>query len=233
MRVWKLVAILPLIQCCALSQTGIDPKVLEKANAGDSFAQVYVALSYDLGKGVEQDHALAAQWFKKAADQGDTSAAVYLGADYEDGKGVPQDYAQAASWYLKAAEREDPWGERNLALLYLSGNGVAKDPTVAAKWLRKASEQGFSDAQYRLGGLHCLGVGVPQDYTEAYFWLDLALAGKLSPEAHESAISMKALAQHHLSDEKVGKIQERATIWFSQHPPSEYGKLPPSSSPPP
>ena len=206
----------------ALAQNGIDPKILEKANAGDAFAQEYVALSYDLGKGVEQDHALAFSWFKKAAAQGNASAADHVGADYESGTGVPQDYSQAATWYAAAAEKDDPWGQTDLARLYMSGEGVPKDLTLAAEWLKKAATQGLSDAQYRLGGLYHLGVGVPQNYAEAYFWFDIALAGNLPDDARKSAESMKGEAQHHLSNEMVLKVQERATTWFSEHPPKKH-----------
>jgi uncharacterized protein len=222
MHIQKLAFSLAILLPHALAQTGIDPKILEKANAGDAFAEEYLALSYDLGRGVEQDHTLAASWFKKAADQGNTAAAVYLGSDYESGTGVPQDYAQAAFWYKKAAQGDNPWGQRNLAVLYMNGQGVPKDLTMAAEWLQKAATLGFSDAQYRLGGLYHLGMGVPQNYAEAYFWFDLALAGNLSDEARKSAESMKGEAQHHMSNEMVLKVQERATIWFSEHPTKKH-----------
>jgi TPR repeat protein len=57
------------------------------------------------GRGVEQDDAEAANWYRKAAEQGHITAQNNLGVMYERGLGVEQDYAEAASWYRKAAEQ--------------------------------------------------------------------------------------------------------------------------------
>lgn len=58
---------------------------------------------YCRGNGVPQDHALAAQWYRKAADQGHAHSQSVLGAMYYDGEGVPRDYVLAYAWANRAA----------------------------------------------------------------------------------------------------------------------------------
>src|ERR1017187_10969115 len=89
-------------------QTGIDPVLLVKANAGDAAAQVAVGENSAAGKGVAQDYKAAAGWYQKAADKGDIGGEVHLAALYRDGgKGFQRDMVQAAAWYQKAADQGD------------------------------------------------------------------------------------------------------------------------------
>src|ERR1035437_6753910 len=75
---------------------GIDPTLLAKAKAGDPAAEFRVGYRYQRGKGVSQNYAQAAVWFRKAAEQGNAYAQSSLGSLYSKGHGVRQDYAQAA-----------------------------------------------------------------------------------------------------------------------------------------
>ncbi|MBI1956368.1 MAG: sel1 repeat family protein [Acidobacteria bacterium] len=58
---------------------------------------------YYKGEGVPQDYAVAAKWFRKAAEGGNPWSQAKLGALYYEGKGVPQDYVQAHMWANLAA----------------------------------------------------------------------------------------------------------------------------------
>src|SRR5262245_33448898 len=49
------------------------------ANAGDAPSQFLLGTMYDEGKGVPRDAALAAQWYRRAADQGYALAQNNLG----------------------------------------------------------------------------------------------------------------------------------------------------------
>jgi hypothetical protein len=80
------------------AQTGVDAALLAKAQAGDPQAETSVGLLYDMGQGVQQDPAQAADWYRKAAAQGYALAESNLGALYFNGQGVQQDYAETASW---------------------------------------------------------------------------------------------------------------------------------------
>jgi TPR repeat protein len=103
-----------------------------------------LGLLYQNGDGVPRDHALAAAWFRKAADQGDSAAQLNLAFSYQMGQGVPQDYAQAAAWYRKAADQGDASAESNLGLLFHTGLGVPQDDEQAAAWFRKPLNRGSS-----------------------------------------------------------------------------------------
>lgn len=71
------------------------------AEEGDADAQYRVAVLYDLGRGVTQDHQAAVLWYRKAADQGHANAQHNLGTMYEMGEGVEPTYALAAAvvWF--------------------------------------------------------------------------------------------------------------------------------------
>ncbi len=68
---------------------------------------------YGKGLGVPQDHAVAVQWYRKAAEQGVAKAEFNLGLMYDNGLGVKQDYAKGAKWYRKAASRYPPGEDRD------------------------------------------------------------------------------------------------------------------------
>jgi TPR repeat protein len=55
------------------------------------------------GRGVAQDFAEAARWYRKAADQGNAPGQASLGDMYAHGQGVTQDYAEAASRAARGA----------------------------------------------------------------------------------------------------------------------------------
>ena len=54
---------------------------------------------YRNGIGVEGDDALAAKWYRQAAQAGHAEAQYELGLMYELGIGVPGDPGEAAYWY--------------------------------------------------------------------------------------------------------------------------------------
>jgi TPR repeat protein len=130
--------------------SGIDPALLAKANAGDVAAQVAVGESYAAGKGAVRDLNQAAEWYRKAAGKNDISGELHLAALYRDGgKGFPRDMVQAATWYRKAAEQGDVTAQATLGLLYSLGQGVAKSDVEAYFWLDlAASAKGPKQQQY-------------------------------------------------------------------------------------
>lgn len=89
-------------------------KMKSYAEQGYAEAQYYLGIMYDDGKGVEQDSAQAAQWYRRAAEQGIAAAQCNLAGMYEAGDGVPADYLQAEKWYILAAEQGDKEAQRRL-----------------------------------------------------------------------------------------------------------------------
>jgi TPR repeat protein len=113
-------------------------------NQGDANAQFSLGLMYNLGRGVPQDDAQAATWYRKAADQGLADAQDNLGFAYAKGRGIPQDYAQAIVWFRKAAEEGLADAQNNLGISYERGLGVPQDFVQSHLWFNLAASQGHA-----------------------------------------------------------------------------------------
>ena len=83
------------------------------ARAGDAAAQFYLGEMYEDGRGVPQNDAEAAKWYRKSAEQGDATAQFNLGFIYGEGEGVPQDYVQAHMWSNLAAAQGNELARKN------------------------------------------------------------------------------------------------------------------------
>ncbi len=94
-----------------------------RARTGDANAQYTLGRKYAKGRGVEQDYAKAARWFRRAARKGDVMAQRILAQMYFEGKGVDQDYVTAGKWYLKAAEKGLVGAEFGLGEMFEQGLG--------------------------------------------------------------------------------------------------------------
>jgi len=112
------------------------------AEQGDAQAQIYMGLLYERGKGVPQDYAESAKWYRLASEQGKADAQNYLGNMYSKGNGVSQDYAEAVTWYRKAAEQGKKAAQYNLGKVYANGEGVKKDYVKAYMWFNVAAISG-------------------------------------------------------------------------------------------
>jgi TPR repeat protein len=111
-------------------------KRVARAEHSDPVAQVYLGLSFDLGEGVAQDPATAAQWYRKAAEQDLARAQLYLGAAYLKGRGVPEDSVSAFMWLdLAAAQLTDEDRELAEGLREQARRGMASSEITAAEWM--------------------------------------------------------------------------------------------------
>ncbi len=71
---------------------------LDLAARGNIVAQSRLGFMYFHGRGVPQNHYVAALWYRCAAGSGYPPAAYSLGLQYDKGQGVPQDYVLAYTW---------------------------------------------------------------------------------------------------------------------------------------
>ncbi|MBS0648931.1 MAG: sel1 repeat family protein [Verrucomicrobia bacterium] len=69
-----------------------------------SHAQFRLGTCYDFGKGVEQSHERAVEWYRLAAGQGDPIAQHNLANYCFDGKGITKDVNLAFKLYKQAAD---------------------------------------------------------------------------------------------------------------------------------
>ena len=165
----------------------------EYAKMGNATAQYNLGIMYENGRGVSQDNAKAAEWYRKSAEQGDTRAVEWyrksaeqgnvtaqynLGYMYHDGRGVSRDHAKAVEWYRKSAEQGNADAQYALGYMYENGRGVSQDHAKAVEWYQKAAEQDHGGAQCQLGGMYLYR----KDYTKAVNWL-LRVAMRGNPDA--------------------------------------------------
>src|SRR4051794_11128582 len=73
------------------------------ADQGNADAQFTLGFMYAHGRGVPQDDALAAKWYRLAADQGHALPQNNPRLVYANGPGVPEDTVLAYRWLTLAA----------------------------------------------------------------------------------------------------------------------------------
>ena len=77
------------------------------AGHGDPDAQNSLGQMYEDGEGVQRNHTLGANWYRKAAEHvpdlgGAGQGRNNLGLLYMNGLGVPKNYVQAYMWFMLA-----------------------------------------------------------------------------------------------------------------------------------
>ena len=82
-----------------------------------ALAQYNLAVCYDRGDGVAEDHVEAVKWYRKAAEHNDAEAQYNLGICYERGDGVAEDWVEAYKWLLLAARQGVEAPKEHMTLL--------------------------------------------------------------------------------------------------------------------
>ena len=121
-------------------------ELLPLAEGDDAWAQYFVGSMYEHGKGVIQNDAEAAKWYRLAADQGNAFGQFNLGFMYEDGRGVIQNDVEAVKWYRLSADQGNAFAQNNIGLMYEYGNGVIQSNVMAHMWYNISSTSGYEDA---------------------------------------------------------------------------------------
>ena len=118
------------------------------AERGDARAQAHLGFLYQYGRGVPQNHALAAYWYRRSAEQGNAIAQHLLGLMYDKGLGVISDYVLAHMWLnlaaarTKGAQHEDNIRLRDAVALKMSKGQVADAQALANAWIPKPERVG-------------------------------------------------------------------------------------------
>ena len=141
-----------------------------EAIKGDDECQNYLGVCYSDGKGVEQNHELAAKWFMLAAKQNNKHAYNNLGMSYRDGDGVPKDLNKACECFKASAMLGKVEAMVNYALCCYEGKGTEKNYTEALEWFHKAADKDHSGACCYIGNCYNSGRGVEQDYKKSREW---------------------------------------------------------------
>lgn len=141
------------------------------ASEGNPRAQTILGRCYENGLGVEQDAAVAAQWFQLAAEQNYAEAQVLLAYSYEIGAGVPKNPIEVMNLMTRAAEAGNAEAQFNLALNYSQGlYGAPKNEQESFRWAQLSANQGYAQAERFLGACYEYGFGTPADAGLAAEW---------------------------------------------------------------
>ena len=142
----------------------------KSAAQGNKRAQWYIGEMYEIGLGVKEDQAQAAQWYTLAAKNGDRLAKKSLkeqndpkhqnalGFQFYEGVFKTHDYGKALEWFQKAASQGNAMAQGYLGEMYEKGLGVNADKTQAIQWYSKGAKNGDSKSKI---ALQRLGIDIP------------------------------------------------------------------------
>ena len=144
---------------------------LAMAEQGDQEAAFKLGMSYEMGRGLEQDAQRAVYWYMRAAQAGHLHAQHNLAVAYANGDGIQRDIEQAMQWWQLAAHRGNRDSQYNLGIVYATGTrGVDRDIELAKYWWSKAARSGDPQAQFNLGTLYANTDGKSGRFCEAIHW---------------------------------------------------------------
>ena len=179
------------------------------AAKNDPNAQFLLGMLYDSGKGVPQDQAVAAKWYRKAAEQKHLIAQLFLGVMLYSGQGVKQDYKEAARWLRAPAESGNDEAQFYLGSMYANGNGVKKDGAEAIRWLEKSAAQGNTRAMGLLAVALFQRSRGDQDRIDAYMWSHLA--AEYDPV--QAATSARGVIEKYCTEDQKKRAERGMTEW--------------------
>ncbi len=202
------------------------PLLEHDARAGDREAAYVLGTLYLNGDGVTRNPAMAAGWFRRAAENRHALAAFNLGNAYRLGLGTPRDIAEAMTWYARAVDEGSAEAAYTMGTMLRLGDQVRRDYKSALVWLKTAAEKGFAPAEHDLGRLYQEGIAVPRDPDAAEAWYRRAATRGYAPARYDLArlmldgneqqrgIGLKYLAQS--ADAGFAPAQRRlAVVYFN------------------
>jgi TPR repeat protein len=163
----------------------------------------------ETGVGADRDPALAAEYYRQAAEKGHRRAQVKWGVSLIEGRYVAQDAVGGESWLRRAALAGDSQAAALVGNLYARSGPLPPNYAEAASWYRRAAEGGDRTAARALGSLYLTGAGVAQDDQEAARWLRLcAEAGDQGAQAELGNLLLRGAGD---PDDSA-----RLASWFEQ-----------------
>ncbi len=178
------------------------------AEAGDPVGERnYAAFHMQGADGAGADYAIAADYYRRAADQGDAPAADMLSWMLLEGEVMPPDPVAARRWAERAADAGIASSMTRLGMLFHNALGVERDPETAVYWWRRGAAAGDADAQAMLGAACHMGSGTARDGVAALAWL-------IRAERGGSGLAQPFLgpARARLSDAEIHAAEIRAHL---------------------
>lgn len=145
-------------------------KSLNSCVSNNSVAMFRLAISYwHGGFGVEEDHILSAEWFKKSADEGYGPAMAFYSFFLFWGHGVEKNEQLSHIWARKAFQSEDPLA---MGCFYTWGLDKSSEYEKSLSYFKTSAEDGDEIAQVFYGSSFQHGnvYGNETDHQKAYYW---------------------------------------------------------------
>ena len=122
------------------------------SNLGSRAAEADAGAQFLKGLQAEDEgqDAVAAEWYRLAAEQGHAAAQNNLGLMHFEGRGVWKSYSEAACWYEASAHQGFAKAQSNLAVLKYFGLGTERNPEEATTLLMLAHGKGHQQAAYSM-----------------------------------------------------------------------------------
>lgn len=184
------------------------PSLSIAAKNGDPVALFEIGARYTEGRGVKNDFAEAAKWYRLAADKGFAPAQYRLANFLEKGTGVAPNIGEAKRYYEMAANAGNASAMHNLAVIYASGKDGAQDYAKAVEWFGKAADYGISDSQFNLAILSARGNGTSPDLVTSYKWFAIAAKG-----GDTDAAQKRDEVANALKPEELERARAEVDLW--------------------
>lgn len=155
-----------------VTQYGLDPSVLVKAQAGDASAQEEVGHAYLLAR----DYDNAQRWLERSVKAGFPLAHYDLAHLYLAQSTEKSATLRAIALLLSAHKAGIAEASLMLGHLYRTGQRISPNPKQAFAFYRSAANRGLPEGAYRLGKCYLTGFGTQKNLPQAQFWLDKACA---------------------------------------------------------
>lgn len=167
---------------------------IEKAENGDSEAQLKIVPLYSLGQEIFSEKfrsTEALKWLRKSAENDNAMAQMALATillplneidEITMIKNIKKDTKEALKWLKKAAKNGKPEAMRIIGGMYEEGIGLEPDDEIAFEWYKKAADEGDNDSKLAIANMYRDGRGVNSDYSKA-----LELYKELSEEDYSEA----------------------------------------------
>lgn len=149
-KTYKYIVFCLLLFICSSSYSQNASQFIVKAKKGDPVSQMYLALCFNEGKGVEKNDSLAFYWYHRSAQKGLADAQVMLAKCYRDGVGTEKNDSLAFYWYERASECNFTLALDALGDCYRDGYYVKKDKEKAREYYVRARDRGFKKAIYKI-----------------------------------------------------------------------------------
>jgi TPR repeat protein len=187
-------------------------QVKQAAEGGDSKAQFALAEMYLDAKGVAQNSAEAAKWYRRAADAGYATAQGAMGLmSLTKAVGLARDDESAVAFCCDESKSKK---DERLAMVFSAIEKLQVKDTAALReatqWLQKGAQQGDASAQLLYGYMALGGIGMEKNLAEGVKWMRLAATEDPTAQTLMGTLYLHGAGVEKNVNEGVRRLKEAA-----------------------